>query len=139
MRSSRSIKVAGVTRRYLLAEPQGTPTGLVLSLHGSRGSADRQARLTGLDGLAESAVVAFPEAALRLGAGYQWDLYSPSTVGLIGSTPMRAAAPVAGSRASPTPCVPGEKQTGTQARQPSKRSAARLPAPPTVTRVGWAR
>ena len=75
-RSARSIRVSGVARSYLLAEPEDTATGLVLSLHGSRSSADRQARLSGLDALAETAgaVVAFPEAALPLGAGYQWDL-----------------------------------------------------------------
>lgn len=70
------MRVAGVARRYLLAEPDVPATGLVLSLHGSRSSADRQARLSRLDGLAESAgvVVAFPEADVPLGAGYQWDL-----------------------------------------------------------------
>jgi polyhydroxybutyrate depolymerase len=75
-RSARSIRVAGVARSYLLAEPEGTAMGLVLSLHGSRSSADRQARLSGLAGLAETAgaVVVFPEAGLRLGTGYQWDL-----------------------------------------------------------------
>jgi polyhydroxybutyrate depolymerase len=75
-RSARSIRVAGAERNYLLAEPDGTATGLVLSLHGSRSNADRQALLSGLADLAESAgaVVAFPEASLRLGAGYEWDL-----------------------------------------------------------------
>jgi polyhydroxybutyrate depolymerase len=75
-RSARSIKVSGLARSYLLAEPAGAATGLVLSLHGSRSSADRQARLSGLAAFAETAgaVVAFPEAALPLGAGYQWDL-----------------------------------------------------------------
>lgn len=63
-------------RRYLLAEPESAPAGLVLSLHGSRSNADRQARLSGLAGLAETAgaVVVFPEAVAPLGAGYQWDL-----------------------------------------------------------------
>jgi polyhydroxybutyrate depolymerase len=76
VRSARSIRVAGAARSYLLAEPEGTAAGLVLSLHGSRSSADRQALLTGLAGLADTAgvVVAFPEAARRLGAGYEWDL-----------------------------------------------------------------
>lgn len=75
-RSARSIRVSGVMRSYLLAEPAGTATGVVLSLHGSRSSADRQAWLSGLAGLAETAgaVAAFPEAHLRLGAGYRWDL-----------------------------------------------------------------
>jgi polyhydroxybutyrate depolymerase len=70
------MRVAGVTRRYLLADPEATPTALVLSLHGSRSNADRQAGLSALAGLAETAgaVVAFPEAALPLGAGYEWDL-----------------------------------------------------------------
>jgi polyhydroxybutyrate depolymerase len=63
-------------RHYLLAEPEAAPAGLLLSLHGSRSSADRQARLSGLASLAETAgaVVAFPEAIVPMGAGYQWDL-----------------------------------------------------------------
>jgi len=75
-KSARSMQVSSVTRSYLLAEPAGTATGVVLSLHGSRSSPDRQAWLSGLAGLAETAgaVVAFPGADLRLGAGYQWDL-----------------------------------------------------------------
>lgn len=75
-RSARSIRVAGAARNYLLAEPEGTAAGLVLSLHGSRSTPDRQALLSGLADLTDSvgAVVAFPQASLRLGAGYQWDL-----------------------------------------------------------------
>lgn len=75
-RSSRSIRVCGAERSYLLAEPEGKATGLVLSLHGSRSGAERQARLSGLAALADTAgaVVAFPEATLPAGAGYQWDL-----------------------------------------------------------------
>ncbi len=65
------MRVAGVPRRYLLAEPEVAPTGLLLSLHGSRSSADGQARLSGLARLAETegAVVAFPEAVHPIGTG----------------------------------------------------------------------
>jgi polyhydroxybutyrate depolymerase len=75
-RSTRSMRVAGVNRSYLLAEPEGATTGLILSLHGSRSRADRQAQLSQLADLADTAgaVIAFPEAVLPLGGGYQWDL-----------------------------------------------------------------
>jgi polyhydroxybutyrate depolymerase len=70
------MRVDGVSRRYLLAEPEGATSALVLSLHGSRSSADGQARLSGLADLADSAgaVVAFPEAVLPIGTGFEWDL-----------------------------------------------------------------
>jgi poly(3-hydroxybutyrate) depolymerase len=39
------MQVAGVPRRYLLAEPEAAPTALVLSLHGSRSRADGEVTL----------------------------------------------------------------------------------------------
>jgi polyhydroxybutyrate depolymerase len=73
--SSQAITVGGVRRSYLLAEPAGAASAIVLSLHGSRSTALRQARLSQLATLAEAAgaVVAFPEATVPAGSGYRWD------------------------------------------------------------------
>ena len=69
------LDVAGRGRRFLLAEPPGAPSVIVLSLHGSRSSPERQARLSAMERLCPSgAVVAFPAAAVPLGSGFQWDL-----------------------------------------------------------------
>jgi polyhydroxybutyrate depolymerase len=71
----RKLTVAGVNRSYLLAEPAGTPSGIVLSLHGSSSTADQQARYSAMATLADSAnaVVAFPQAATPARRGYIWD------------------------------------------------------------------
>ena len=73
--SARSLTVDGVGRRVLLVEPDGRPTGIVLSLHGSRSSPEEQVRLSGMDRLAvtEGAVVAFPQGGAPLGRGWAWD------------------------------------------------------------------
>ena len=73
--SSELIQVDGIARRYLLAEPSGPPSVVVLSLHGSRSGPERQARLSRMAALSqEGAVVAFPQGSLRSGSGYEWDL-----------------------------------------------------------------
>jgi polyhydroxybutyrate depolymerase len=73
----RQVTVAGTRRRYLLAQPAGTVAGVVLSLHGTRSTAERQARLSRMADLAgrseQAAVVAFPEALGPIGSGFQWD------------------------------------------------------------------
>jgi polyhydroxybutyrate depolymerase len=70
-----AINVAGVARQFLWAEPSGPASVIVLSLHGSRSSAERQARLSSMERLCSSgAVVAFPQGASPLGFGFQWDL-----------------------------------------------------------------
>ncbi len=70
----RSIDVGGSARSFGLAEPAGPVAAVVLSLHGTRSSWPRQARLSGMARLAAAgAVVAFPEAILRIGSGYEWD------------------------------------------------------------------
>jgi polyhydroxybutyrate depolymerase len=73
--TARTITVDGVTRRYLLAEPPGPASSVVLGLHGTRSSASDQARWSRLDGLASSAgaVVVFPQAVRPIGSGYEWD------------------------------------------------------------------
>ncbi|MGD0394322.1 MAG: PHB depolymerase family esterase [Acidimicrobiales bacterium] len=64
-------------RSYLMAEPPpGAPVStVIMSLHGTRSTAARQARLSGFDQLARTsnAVVVFPQAVEPIGAGYEWD------------------------------------------------------------------
>jgi polyhydroxybutyrate depolymerase len=70
----RSIDAGGSTRIFGLAEPAGKVAAVLLSLHGTRSSWPRQARLSGMARLADAgAVVAFPEAVLPIGSGYEWD------------------------------------------------------------------
>jgi poly(3-hydroxybutyrate) depolymerase len=70
----RSIEVGGSTRSFGLAEPAGQVAAVLLSLHGTRSRWPGQARLSGMDRLADAgAVVAFPEAVLPIGSGYEWD------------------------------------------------------------------
>lgn len=71
-----SIEVmGGAARRLLVAEPRGTPSTVLLSLHGSRSSPENQRRLSRMEPLAaRGAVVAFPQGGLPLGSGWEWDL-----------------------------------------------------------------
>ncbi len=72
--AGQSIDIGGSGRVFGIAEPAGQAAAVLLSLHGTRSSWLRQARLSGLARLADAgAVVAFPEAALRIGSGYEWD------------------------------------------------------------------
>jgi polyhydroxybutyrate depolymerase len=61
--------------RLLVVRPAGPPTGIVLSLHGSRSRPDQQARLSGMDRLAasEGALVVFPRGGVVMGRGWAWD------------------------------------------------------------------
>jgi polyhydroxybutyrate depolymerase len=69
------VKAGGIGRRFLLAEPSGSPSVIVLSLHGSRSSPERQARLHPVERFSSAgAVAAFPEGAWPLGSGFEWDL-----------------------------------------------------------------
>ncbi len=71
------ITAGGVDRFYLVAGPApGAPvSAVVMSLHGTRSTADRQARLSGFGELARTAgaVVVFPQAIEPIGPGYEWD------------------------------------------------------------------
>jgi polyhydroxybutyrate depolymerase len=70
----RSIEVGGVTRVFGLAEPAGQVRAVLLSLHGTRSSWARQARLSGMARLTGAgAAVAFPQASRPIGSGYEWD------------------------------------------------------------------
>ncbi len=69
------LNLGSHVRRFLLVEPSGAPSGIVLSLHGSRSSPERQALLSSMERLCSSgAVVAFPQGAWPLGPGFEWDL-----------------------------------------------------------------
>ncbi len=70
----RSIDVGGSSRIFGLAVPDGPVAAVLLSLHGTRSNWSRQALWSGMPRLADAgAVVAFPEAVRRRGAGYEWD------------------------------------------------------------------
>jgi len=72
-----AITARGTTRSYLVAEPPpGAPiSAVVMSLHGTRSTAARQALLSGFERLALTAhaVVVFPQAIAPIGSGYEWD------------------------------------------------------------------
>jgi polyhydroxybutyrate depolymerase len=70
-----TIAVEGVRRSFLLAAPAAGVSAVLLSLHGTRSSASGQSRLSRMAGLADSAgaVVAFPEAIVPVGSGFEWD------------------------------------------------------------------
>jgi polyhydroxybutyrate depolymerase len=71
------ITVGDANRSYLVAEPPpGAPVSAVLmSLHGTSSTADRQARLSGFEQLSQTAraVVVFPEGIQPIRTGYEWD------------------------------------------------------------------
>jgi polyhydroxybutyrate depolymerase len=72
---AKALNVGSQVRRFLLAEPSGAPSFILLSLHGSGSSPRRQARLSAMEQLCSSgAVVAFPEGAWPLRSGSEWDL-----------------------------------------------------------------
>jgi polyhydroxybutyrate depolymerase len=71
---SETIEIGRDRRGFLLAEPSLPPTGIILSLHGTRSNAAQQARLSRMGTLAVQGglVVAFPEAVQPIGRGYEW-------------------------------------------------------------------
>jgi poly(3-hydroxybutyrate) depolymerase len=117
------LDVAGLARRFLLAEPSGAASVIVLSLHGSRSLPGRQARLSSMERLCSSgAVVAFRAAAPPLGSGFEWDLegdveYLRVLVGGLGPSPRAAErAEPSGAHRPPLPNQlqrPGEVATVT--------------------------
>lgn len=69
------VEAGGIRRRFLLAEPSGAPSVIVLSLHGSGSLPKRQVRLSSMERLCSSgAVVAFPQGAWPRRSGFEWDL-----------------------------------------------------------------
>lgn len=72
---SDTIEVNGTRRPLLVAVPSGTPTAVVVSMHGTTSTPRRQGRLSRMASLAEQgAVVAFPQGSLPARAGWEWDL-----------------------------------------------------------------
>ena len=71
------IAAGGANRSYLVTEPppDRAVSAVIMSLHGTRSTAARQARLSGFEQLAQTAnaVAVFPEAIRPVGAGYEWD------------------------------------------------------------------
>ncbi len=73
--ASHTIEVAGARRQLLVAVPTGAPTAILLSMHGSGSTPERQVRLSRMAPLAEQgALVAFPQGSLPRRAGWEWDL-----------------------------------------------------------------
>jgi len=72
---AQTLEVQGRERRFILAEPSGAPSVVVLSLHGSGSSAKRQASVHPMERFSSSgAIVAFAEGELPRRSGYEWDL-----------------------------------------------------------------
>jgi len=96
----RSIAVAARSRGYLLAEPVGEATGIILSLHGSRSNGRQQAHLTGMAALASSAgaVVVFPQAETPDRGGFKWDHEGDVAFLRVLSEHLLAQYPAAGER-----------------------------------------
>jgi polyhydroxybutyrate depolymerase len=68
------VEAGGRVRPFLLAAPSGSPSVVVLSLHGSGSSPKRQALLSSMERLcSRGAVVAFPQGARPRRSGFEWD------------------------------------------------------------------
>ena len=69
------VPAGDASRRVLVVDPPGRPSGIVVCLHGSRSDPAGQVRLSRMDRLAEAgqAVVAFPQGSVPLGRGWGWD------------------------------------------------------------------
>jgi polyhydroxybutyrate depolymerase len=71
-----TIEVGGVRRQVLVAAPAGAPTAIVVAMHGSTSTPERQVRLSRMAPLADQgALVAFPQGAIPSRAGWEWDLH----------------------------------------------------------------
>lgn len=75
--ASHTIEVDSARHQLLIAAPIGAPTAIVLSMHGSTSTPERQVQLSRMATLAEDgAVVAFPHGSVPSRAGWEWDLAS---------------------------------------------------------------
>jgi polyhydroxybutyrate depolymerase len=88
------LSVGGRDRTILIHQPPSTegPVPLVLNLHGSRFTATQQETFSGMDAAADSYgfVVAYPQAAIPSGHGFEWHLPGQP---LFGGRPAPADAP----------------------------------------------
>jgi polyhydroxybutyrate depolymerase len=70
-----AIQFGAATRSVLVAAPSADPVAIVLSLHGSGSTPERQAQLSRMTSLADAGVlVAFPQGSLPRRSGREWDL-----------------------------------------------------------------
>jgi polyhydroxybutyrate depolymerase len=70
-----TLEVSGVKREMLIAAPSGAPTAILVVMHGSTSTPERQVQLSRMAPLAEQgAVVAFPQGSIPSRAGWEWDL-----------------------------------------------------------------
>ena len=70
-----TITVGGAERRLLVAAPTGAPSAIVISMHGSTSTPERQVGLSRMASLSEQgAVVVFPQGSVAARAGWEWDL-----------------------------------------------------------------
>jgi polyhydroxybutyrate depolymerase len=73
--TSHTIEVDGARRQLLVVAPSGAPTAILVTMHGSGSTPDRQVGLSRMAPLAEhGAVVAFPQGSLPRRYGWEWDL-----------------------------------------------------------------
>ncbi|MGO8873724.1 MAG: alpha/beta hydrolase family esterase [Acidimicrobiales bacterium] len=88
--------VAGKQRTVIVHVPTGyrpsAPVPLVLNMHGSQSTAAQQEALTGMDATADADrfIVAYPQADIPAGAGYEWNVPGQP---LFGGAPVPADAP----------------------------------------------
>jgi polyhydroxybutyrate depolymerase len=69
------IEFGAAKRSLLVAAPTADPVAIVLSLHGSGSTPERQALLSRMASLADAGVlVAFPQGSLPRRSGREWDL-----------------------------------------------------------------
>ena len=90
-----SLTVAGAQRTVILHIPTGYaghPTPLVLNMHGSQSTAAQQLALSGMDATADadSFIVAYPQAFIPSGAGFEWNVPGQP---LFGGAPVPAGSP----------------------------------------------
>lgn len=91
-----TIQVGGVHRMALVHVPLGytgkTPLPLVLNLHGSGSTADEQRLLTAMNRTAnaDGFIVAYPQAAIVQGSGFDWNVPGQP---LVGGRPVPRSAP----------------------------------------------
>ena len=89
-----SLTIGGRTRTAIVHVPSGhgsKPAPLVLNLHGSESTASAQELFTGMDATADADgfVVAYPQAAIPAGAGFDWNVPNEPLIG--GGTPPKNA------------------------------------------------
>lgn len=120
----------------LVAEPTGEPTAIVLSMHGSTSTPNRQMLLSRMVPLADhGAVVAFPQGSIVSRRGWEWDLdndvsYLDQVVGYLRGTFEAAGVPlcVTGMSGGARMASRFSSQGGTPVRALGAVGGLRMPA-----------